>query len=178
MNYYQKTILIPQVDENGRIVGRIERWRAHRQGIRHRGFTIILFFGNKVVCQHRKHPVFDDCLDFTASSHPIYQGQSLQTDEAAIIATLKREWGIKKEDLTTPIKLEKKIFYQNFDGRYTENEHCFFYSAKINKKPAFKTEFAYGRQMLTLDQINSLPPSKPPLAPWVKEFLKGLTKKK
>jgi len=170
MNYYQKTIFIPKVNKKGEIIGRVERWQAHRQSILHRGFTIIVFFKKTVICQHRRHPVFNGYLDFTASSHPTYKNGFLETDEKAIINTLKREWNIKKEDLVTPIKLEKIIFYKGSDGQYTEHEQCYFYSTRINQKPSFNNQFAYGYSLLTLSQIKSFSPLRSIKAPWVKKF--------
>lgn len=172
MNYYQKKIFIPQLNKRGEIIGKIERWQAHQKGILHRAFTVIVYFKDKIICQHRKHPVFDGYLDFTVSSHPVYINNRLQTDKKAILNTLKREWNIKKEALVLPIKLEKKIIYQSSDGHYTENEHCYFYSTRVDKMPVFNDKFAYGYSLLTPTQIKLLPSLNSIIAPWVREFFR------
>ena len=170
MNYYQKTIFIPRLNKKGEIVGKVERWQAHQKGILHRAFTVIVYFKDKIICQHRKHPVFDGYLDFTVSSHPAYINNKLQTDKRGILDALKREWNIEEKELISPIKFEKKIIYKSSNSHYIENEHCYFYSTKIDKIPTFNDKFAYGYSLLTLTQIKTLPPLSSIVAPWVRKF--------
>ncbi len=117
MDYYKKTLYIPQVDKNDNVLGKVERWKAHREGILHRGFTVAVMFDDQVICQHRKHPVFGGYLDLTASSHPLYEGEKIQTFEDAVNNTLHREWGIKKSDLGE-IQERGKVYYYSKHGEY------------------------------------------------------------
>ena len=172
MDYYTQTITIAKVNDQDEITGEIERWEAHKKGILHRGFTIILTYGNFYVCQLRKHPVFNGVIDFAASSHQIYSEGKIQNINEAITKTLEREWQMKPEDLPTPIKLLGKIQYNSFDGTYTEHELCHFYHSSVTKLPVFNADFAYGYGLFSRDELKNLtPPLNTMIAPWVKESL-------
>src|SRR3972149_1339879 len=99
MNYYKKRILLAEVDKNDNVVGKIERWEAHKKGILHRGVTTAIFYKDYIICQHRKHPVFNGYLDLTFSTHPFFEKEKLVDMEEAINLSLKREWNINKSDL-------------------------------------------------------------------------------
>ncbi len=169
--YYQKKIYIPKVNERNEVVGKVERWEAHKKGILHRGFTIALFYEDKIICQHRKHPVFDGYIDFTASSHPIFKGKELQPEVDAVYETLKREWSIGKELLLSPPKLKTGLIYRGKDrGGYIENEYCNLYIGKIKRLPEVNFEYAYGYSLLSLEEIKKLPLGNS-FSPWVKAFI-------
>lgn len=172
MNYYSKRLLLPRVDEKDNIIGKVERWKAHEEGILHRGFTVALFYGDRLVCQHRKHPVFDGYLDLTSSSHPIYIDGKLQSVEDAVYFTLKREWGVERKNIKQ-LGEKGKVYYKTRDGKYTEHEVCYLYLAKIKNLPKVNFNYSYGFSLLTKSQIKSSNfPLKKSLAPWVLEFLK------
>lgn len=169
MDYYSQEFFIPQVNEQDEIIGRVERWKAHREGILHRGYTIGLFYEGQMVCQHRKHPVFDGFLDLTASSHQIYQGDDLMDMNTSLFWCLEREWNLKKEDITTDFKLAGKVVYESKHGEYIEHEVCHLYLAQTKTLPVFNPEYAYGISLIPVDQLNN--PSTNAvlsgLAPWV-----------
>lgn len=168
MDYYTKTITIAKVNEQDEIIGEIERWEAHRKGILHRGFTVILTYDDLYICQLRKHPVFNGVIDFAASSHQIYSKGVMQDSTEAIHKTLEREWQMKPEELSSDITLAGKVQYKSFDGTYTENELCHFYQATVSKLPSFNSEFAYGYGLFSHEELTSEhPPFKAVIAPWV-----------
>ena len=137
MNYYKKKLYIPQIDRNDNIIGPIERWQAHKDSILHRGFTVILNYQDKIIVQHRKHPVFEGYFDISCSSHQIYMNNQLQSIEDAIGDVLVREWHLYQDDLIgKPVFLDKS-YYQAKDSQsdYYEHEICHFYLQKINKLP-------------------------------------------
>src|SRR3989339_287697 len=100
MDYYKKELFLAEVDKDDNIIGMVERWKAHREAVLHRGFTAILTYHDKIVLQHRKHLAFDEYFDLTFSSHQIFVNEKLQTDMDAIYETFKREWNIDQTGLT------------------------------------------------------------------------------
>lgn len=178
-NHYTKTLYIPTVTENDEVIGKIERWEAHEKGILHRGFTVGLLYKGAMLCQHRKHPVFDGFIDLTASSHPFYEGEELQDTISAVENCLEREWGIKQMDLVKPLYLRGKVIYDSRHGKYVEHEVCHLYIGEINTLPKFYEEYAYGYSLIPLEKFinyNDTPLLRG-LAPWVVEMiLKDLLK--
>ncbi|OGK14978.1 hypothetical protein A2774_01005 [Candidatus Roizmanbacteria bacterium RIFCSPHIGHO2_01_FULL_39_12c] len=124
MDYYEQKQFLGEVDKQDKIIGQIEKWEAHKNGILHRGYTCILTYQYKVLLQHRKHPVFDGVFDLSFSSHPILLNQQktkniLSFSRHAYRQAGKRESGRKNGSLipTSPI---------GYDGRgrsgMTKNE--------------------------------------------------------
>lgn len=175
MDYYSQQIYIARVDQKDNVLGKIERWEAHKKGVLHRCFTVAINYDNQLVLQHRKHPVFDDVFDVTVSSHQIYEGDSLQTDLTPIYSTLKREFLLEKHDLKAQPELLGKVYYKVKDphSEFTEHEICYFYSCTSSRLPTANFDYAYGFSLRSVDAIknpnNSLYTA---LAPWVKEGIK------
>jgi len=171
-NYYSKELFLAKVDKEDNVVGKVERWKAHREGVLHRGFTAAIFYKDQIVCQHRKHLVFDGYLDLTCSSHPIFIKDELQSNLDSIYFTLEREWGIRKENLISHPKPEGKVYYNSSDGRYAEHEVCYLYSAKIKSLPKPNFNYSYGFSLLEKSQLKLTKfPFRKSLAPWVLKFL-------
>lgn len=179
--YYQKEIYLAQVDKNDEIIGQVERWQAHEQGILHRGFTAILLYQGQILLQHRKHIAFDNCWDLTFSSHQIYQGQNLESDKESILNTLSREWNLEKINLDSEINLLGKIYYKakDLNSIFTEHEIDYIYFAQLKKLPSPNLEYAYGfKTVKSIDDIGYLVKAEVGLAPWVKVILKEIDLKK
>ncbi len=176
-SYLNQEILIPQVDEQDRYIGPVERWKAHREGILHRAFTVAVYYDGKIICQHRKHPVFNDVFDFTASSHPQVLSGVIQSVEDAVYATLDREWGMKKTD----VQYLNNVGFALYDDKdpnseYREHEYCYLLTCETTHLPILNSEVAYGYSLVSNEELND--PVKRALyqfAPWVHAFLaKGL----
>lgn len=172
-NHYTKTLYIPRVNEADEITGKVERWEAHEKGILHRGFTVGLLYGDAMICQHRKHPVFDGFIDLTASSHQFYEGDVLQDPIVAVTNCLEREWDIRESELEGDIRLAGKVIYDSKHGKYIEHEVCHLYTARTNKLPAINPEYCYGYSVIPLSQLNEpdINPGLRGLAPWVSEMI-------
>lgn len=164
MDYYSQQIVIPQVDENDKIIGSVERWLAHETGILHSGFTVSVFYKNAILCQHRKHPLFDGVLDLTASSHPIIEAGNIIPSLEMVYQTLQREWNINKDDLLVEPRPIGKVLYKSSDGHYVEHEMCEFFSTEIDYLPYCNSDYSYGQSLLPVDKITD----QAHLAPWVK----------
>jgi len=167
LDYYEKKIYIPAVNENDEIQGRIERWEAHEKSILHRGFTIGVRYSGAFICQHRKHPLFDGYLDLTASSHPMYACDRLISSREMLLPTLKREWGIEPGELLFEPESRGAVLYESRDGAYAEHEVCELFIAEIDYLPDYNPDFAHGRYFLEGDEMLE----KENLAPWVRAFM-------
>lgn len=168
MDYYKKKLFLAEVDKNDNIIGKIERWQAHKEGVLHRGFTTILTYQDNIVLQHRKHLAFDGYFDLTFSSHQIYKNDTLQTDLEAIYKTLNREWNINKSGLTKKPKFLGKFYYKAKDPNsiFTEHEIDYIYQAELIDLPTTNSDFAYGFELINKREIKNYK-----VAPWVKQII-------
>ena len=176
MQYYQKKLFLVEVDVNDKIIGRIERWRAHKEGILHRGFTVVLTYRNHFVFQRRKHLAFDKALDLSFSSHQVYAGERLQTDLEAIYIALQREWNIDKTALIEEPKLLQKFYYKAKDTQsiFTEHEIDYVYKAELKNYPLPNLDYAYGCCLIEKEKMKNLAGEIPNfnLVPWASEIVK------
>ncbi len=174
MNYFDQKQFIAQVDRQDTIIGKVEKWQAHKDAILHRAFTVAIYFEDQILLQHRKHPVFDSVFDATISSHQIYKEDILQSDEEAIINTLEREWYITEAELIQKPTHKGTVYYQSKDplSEYTEHEMCRIYTCSIHKLVLPNFEFAYG---FSLQDPKKMRQKNYPLfnllAPWVQKTL-------
>ncbi|OGK22099.1 hypothetical protein A2866_04585 [Candidatus Roizmanbacteria bacterium RIFCSPHIGHO2_01_FULL_39_8] len=195
MDYYKEKQFIAYIDKNDKILGKIEKWEAHKKGTLHRGFTAILTYENQYLVQHRKHPVFDKVYDFSFSSHQIFppllssratlsdpelvEGESkgsrgiyLQSNEEAIYTGLKREWNIEKKDIKSEPKFLKKFYYKAKDPNsdFTEHEIDYIYKVELKKLPSPNLDFAYGSKLIDKKEIlnSEFLILNSNVAPWVK----------
>jgi len=168
-NYYQKKLFILEVDKKDNPIKKIERWQAHKEGILHRGFTVILKYQDKFILQHRKHPVFDGFFDLSFSSHPVFIDDKIQTFEEAIFETFKREW--ISEEKNIDIKFLEKYFYKEKDEKsgYFEHEINYIYLINLKKEVKNSPLYSYGMKISTKnDLIDRF--EKINFAPWVKKM--------
>lgn len=172
-NYYKEQQFLVQVDQSDNIIGQIEKWKAHKEGILHRGYTAILAFDEQIILQHRKHPVFDKVFDLSFSSHQLYKDGKLQTDEEAIYEGLKREWKIDECEIRS-LKFLNKIYYKAKDekSQYVEHEIDYVYLVTLNKLPVAVAEYAYGQEVILRKNLASkIYHLGSSLAPWVNKIL-------
>ncbi len=174
-DYYKQKQFIAEVNEQDEIIGKIEKWDAHKKGILHRAYTAIITFEDQIVLQHRKHPLFDNVFDFSFSSHQIYVGDKLQDNVVAVLEGLQREWNIHAEHVIDDITLVKKVYYKAFDdiSGYYDHEVDHVYAVELNKMPEPNYEFAYGFFTLQRKNIDKLtdPRIYSLLAPWVHKII-------
>lgn len=177
-NYYSEKQYLFAVDKRDNITGKVEKWEAHKKGLLHRGFTVILFYNENIVLQQRRHLVFDGVLDMSFSSHQIFKAIHPEGDLASIYEGLKREWGIKKNDLTEKPKFLRKIYYKARDPRseYFEHEIDYVYSVKLNMLPKPNLDFAYAYKIIEKTDLSSIlhPPFFNLIAPWVRKIVEKI----
>lgn len=168
--YLQKKIYLPLVDQKGEVIGSEERWKIHRQGLLHKGFSVALLYQGKLLLQYRRHPVFDKTTDVTASSHPLFENGKMQIETAAVYETLHREWGIDKSTVTNLKDLGGFVYRASDAAGYIEHEFCNLYQGEIAKLPVPNAEFAYGWELIEPTALKNYQ-GQYPLSPWVKASL-------
>lgn len=174
MDYYKQKQIIAHVNDKDEILGQVEKWDAHKKGILHRAFSVVLKYKNSYIMQVRKHPAFDGFIDVTASSHPIFKDTNIQPNLEAVYECLQREWNINKEDYLYEPKNLGYVIYKTDDlvGGFIEHELCYLYISEVKQLPQPNFDVAYGFILLTEDELkNSSSKITSTLAPWVKEFI-------
>lgn len=172
--YYKQKQIIARVDKKGNIIGKIEKWEAHKKGLLHRGFGIILLYKNFILLQHRKHLAFDGVLDLSSASHQLLEDNKFESLTEAVIKSLEREWNLKRKNVTGEVKRLGYVYYKEKDPKsiYTEQEYCDVLIAKINKLPVPNLEFAYGYSLVTKDELyNKKSRIYENLSPWGKKII-------
>lgn len=173
-NYYDEKQYIEKVDKKGKHLGFIEKWEAHKKGVLHRGFGVILVYKNYYLLQHRRHPAFDAVLDLSSASHQLQKRGDFENLNEAVINSLKREWNIKEEDLRGEIKNLGYVYYKSRDPKsiYTEHEYCDILIVEINKFPKPNLDFAYGYSLATKEELyNKKSRIFENLSPWGKKMI-------
>lgn len=172
MDYYTQKQYIGQTNKNGEMLGQVEKWEAHKKGILHRAFSVILQYKDFYILQHRKHHVFDGVFDLSCASHQLYKGNKLEEDETAVLRTLKREWGISKKDIKGRIQNIGVIYYKAKDpkSRFTEHEMCEQFLVTLKRLPNPNHEYAYGFSLVTKETVTKKTSRiYENLAPWAKK---------
>ena len=128
----EKVIL---VDERDNIVGTMEKLEAHRQGVLHRAFSILLFNSKgEILLQKRAASKYHSGGLWTNAccSHPLPE----ESMEQATRRKLKQEMGI---DLQTEFAY-KFIYKATLDHGLTEHELDYVYTAIFDGDPVINTE--------------------------------------
>lgn len=173
-NYYKQKQIIARVDKKGNVIGKIEKWEAHKRGILHKALTIALIYKNNYIVQHRKHPAFDGVFDITSSSHQLYINNKLQETLEATYLCLKREWNLEKDDLLFQPRNEGTVYYKARDKKsiYTEHEVCEILVTEVKKLPLPNFDFAHGYSLIKKEDLkNKKGRIYHNLAPWVKVMI-------
>lgn len=173
-DYYKQKQFIAEVDEHDKVIGKVEKWDAHKKGILHRGFSAVITVQDQLLLQHRKHPVFDNVFDFTFSSHPVYEKDTLQKGEDAVMLALDREWNVSKDMVVSKPKCITKCKYKAFDdvSGYYEHEVNHIYAVELREMPSPSYEYSYGFFTIHKSNIAKLhdPRIESLLAPWVNKM--------
>jgi isopentenyl-diphosphate delta-isomerase len=175
--YYKQKQFIAEVDEHDKVIGKVEKWDAHKKGILHRGFTAVVTVQDQILLQHRKHPVFDNVFDYTFSSHPVFEKNELQTGEKAVLIALEREWNVAPDMVKSKPKLITKCKYKAFDdvSGFYEHEVNHIYAVELLEMPKPNYEYSYGFFTLYKSYTDKIhdPRIASLLAPWVNVMLKN-----
>ncbi|MEK7559103.1 MAG: hypothetical protein AAB521_02250 [Patescibacteria group bacterium] len=173
-SYYKQKQIIAKVNRDGKVIGKIDKWEAHRKGILHKALTVALLYKDNFLIQHRKHLAFDGVFDITSSSHQLFKNGKLQSTLEATYETLQREWSLEKNDLSYEPKLKGAIYYKTKDPKseFTEHELCDILATEVKVLPTPNFDFAYGFSLVKKEEvINKKGRIYQALAPWVKKAI-------
>lgn len=168
MDYYKKRQYVASVDKQDRVLGKIEKWKAHKEGLLHRAFSVVLLYNKSVVLQHRKHPAFDGLYDLTFSSHQLFDKNRLTSDVESIKDALRREWTVNLKDAKN-LHYAGKFYYKAKDPHsiYTEHEIDYIYTLYIDRLPRPNLDYAYGFKLVPRDSLSSVIRYRPAeFCPW------------
>ena len=163
-------------DDKGKFLEYIPKEVGHTgKGRRHLAITVLLYNSkNQVLLQRRKHKVFDNIWDFTASTHHLHREDGTdETLEEATLRALKDEYGIKDVKVETVGSFN---YFAKING-LCENEHDFLLvglydgETKLNSKKAY--ELKWVNQEDFLEDMGKNPKK---YSPWANEGLKVLKK--
>ena len=169
--------IILACDDNGKFLEYIPKAIGHTgEGRRHIAITVLLFNSkNQVLLQKRKHQVFNNLWDFTASTHPLHkEGEADETLEQATLRSLKMEY-----DIDNHINLDNLGSFNYFaqNGKFCENEHCAMmlgqYEGEVNLDPKVGYECKWVDLNDFFKDVSNNPNN---YAPWVIEGVKVLKK--
>ncbi len=152
MNQDNQTILV--ADEEGNFTGEYIPKEVGHTGAGKRHFAItVLLYNNKgeVLLQKRKHRVFNDIWDMTASTHQLHRADGTdETDEEATLRALDREYGIKE---VKNLKKLGAIDYFAQDGEVCENEHDIILVGEYNGQIELHNEVGYGYKWMDKNEF-------------------------
>lgn len=173
--YYKEKQMIARVNRQGKILGEIEKWEAHKKGILHRAISVALLYKEQYVIQHRKHIAFDGMFDITVSSHQLMKDGKMEDTVECTLRALKREFNVDLNGLKKSPTIEGFVYYKAKDkySEFTEHEIDDVLIAELKSLPNPNYEFAYGYSLVTKDELKRTSSRLyQNLAPWVKVMVK------
>ncbi len=177
----QQTILA--CDDKGKLLEYIPKEVGHTgEGRRHLAVTVLLYNSSgEILLQRRKHKIFDDIWDFTASTHPLHKENGLdETPEEATLRALKDEYDIKADYFLTKredISVKRIGGFNYFAkiGSFCENEHDVLllgeYNGEVKLNPDAGYEYSWVGKREFLEDFNKNPRN---YTPWTIEAVKIL----
>lgn len=166
--------IILAVDDQGNFLEYIPKEVGHTGlGRRHWAITVLIYNSKgMVLLQRRKHKVFNDVWDFTASTHLLHkQNNTDETIEEATKRALKDEYDIENVNL----KNIGEFNYFAKDGDLCENEHCYMivgqFDGEVRMNPKVGYEYKWVSKKDFLQDALKNPQN---YAPWVIEGAKIL----
>lgn len=171
------TQIISAVDDSGKLLRYISKEDGHKgEGIHHLAITVFIFNSKgELLLQKRKHKVFDNLWDNTASTHQLHlENGHDETDEEATLRTLKREYGIQN------IELQNLGGFNYFEkiGDLCENEFCKLLIGDYDGDIKLNPEVGYSYKWITKkDFLEELEKKPGEFTPWCKVAV-GILKEK
>ncbi len=165
--------IILACDNQGKFLEYIPKSIGHTgKGRRHLAITVLILNSKgELFLQRRKHKIFDNIWDFTASTHPLHTEKGDETIEEATLRALKEEYDIENVSL----KRVGEFNYFAQIGDLCENEHDVFlmgeYDGEIKMDPNVGYEYKWVDKEEFLKDL-SVNPDK--YTPWTREAVKLL----
>jgi isopentenyl-diphosphate Delta-isomerase len=144
------------VDENDKEIGTMEKIEAHRKGLLHRAFSILVFNSRgEILIQKRSAKKYHSGGLWTNAccSHPMPD----ETMTAATRRKLKQEMGIELET-----RFAYKFIYKiALEGDLTEHEVDHVFIGYFDGEPLINREEVDAWQFIPIDELRSNVASKP-----------------
>lgn len=170
--------IILACDDKGEFLEYIPKELGHTgEGKRHLAITVLLYNSKgEVLLQRRKHRVFDNIWDFTASTHPLHKADgSDETLEEAALRALKDEYNIRSISLKIAGEFNYFAPYHSVQGEFCENEHDNLLIGEYNGKVKFNPEVVYEYKWVSKDEmLKDMEANPQKYTPWANEGLQVL----
>ena len=169
--------IILACDDNGKFLEYIPKEVGHTgSGKRHLAITVLVYNNKgKVLLQRRKHKIFDDIWDLTASTHPLHSKSG--TDESleeATLRALKYEYDID----SIILKYIGSFNYFARTGNLCENEHDALFTGEYNGEVKLNPEAGYSFKWVDRNEFfKDISENPEKYSPWAIEGVKLLKKK-
>ncbi len=161
--------IISAVDNDGKFLRYISKDEGHRgEGVHHLAITVFVFNSKgELLLQKRKHKVFDNFWDNTASTHQLHLENGYdESDEEATLRTLKREYEIEN------VVLENLGGFNYFEkyAEYCENEFCKLLIGTYDGEVKLNPEVGYSYKWISKEEfLKELSERPGEFTPWCKE---------
>ncbi len=166
--------IILACDDNGNFLEYIPKEVGHTgEGRRHLAITVLLYNKDgQVLLQKRKHKVFDNIWDFTASTHPLHKEDGIdETLEEATIRALQDEYGIEEVKLK---EVGSFNYFAQING-LCENEHDSLLIGEYNGEIQLNPDIAYEAKWVDKKELlQDMAENPDKYSAWAKESLKVL----
>ena len=168
--------IISAVDEAGKFLRYISKEEGHKkEGIHHLAITVFIFNSKgELLLQKRKHKVFDNFWDNTASTHQLHLKDHDETDEEATLRALNHEYEIKN------IELKNLGGFNYFEriGDLCENEFCKLLVGIYEGEVKLNPEVGYSYKWISKkDFLKELEEKPEEYTPWCKVAARILAEK-
>lgn len=170
--------IILGADEEGKFTGEyFPKSVGHTgEGKHHFAITVLIYNSKReVLLQKRKHKIFDNIWDMSASTHQLHREDGTdETDEEATLRALKVEYGIEN------VKLQDLGGFNYFAkyGEHCENEHDKLLVGEYNGEVNLNAEAGYEYKWMDkggfLEDVEENPES---YTPWTIKGVKLLKEK-
>ena len=167
--------IILACDDNGKFLEYIPKEVGHiGEGRRHLAITVLLYNSKgQVLLQRRKHKIFDDIWDFTASTHPLHKEDGTdETLEKATLRSLKDEWSIEN---VKDLKVLGEFNYFTKIDDLCENEHDNLLIGKYDGEFKLNSDTGYEAKWVDKPELlKDMEQNPQKYTPWANEGLKVL----
>ena len=166
--------IILAVDDNGKFLEYIPKSVGHTgEGKRHLAITVLVYnTQGQVLLQKRKHKVFDNIWDFTASTHPLHTDSGDESLEQAALRALKEEYGIGE---VGELREVGEFNYYAKVQDLCENEHDHILVGEYNGGISLNSQHGYEAKWVDKKEVLKDMESNPQnYTAWAKESLKVL----
>lgn len=173
-------------DDNGNFLEYIPKQVGHTgAGKRHLAVTVLIYSrSGEILLQRRKHKVFNNIWDLTASTHPLHKLDGIdETIEEACMRALKEEWGIENASLK---RIGEFNYFaktgplcENQQAVFCENEHDVLLIGEYNGEVKLNPDVGYEYKWVDKKEfIKDVEKSFDQYTPWAIEGVKILKEKK